>query len=195
MGEHGWTLAAVAAGWLLAELGQYWRLRRDDRRAFGRALAYALEVQRQLYFLLGLPSDETYASLSDSQRRALSAGIHSAIQKGVAARTRFEETVDLVAGVNPLLAARLRTWGTHSTAELFAEAAASPTSLGSLRALQPALAVALSRVTEIVNHLAWRHGLATWVGLKIRCGRGDASLADTLGISFYVKGQRGPTRA
>ena len=54
MDEHAWTLGGVALGWLLAEFGQYWRMRREDRRAFGRALSYVLEAQRQVYGLCQL---------------------------------------------------------------------------------------------------------------------------------------------
>lgn len=168
MGEHGWTLGAVALGWLLAELGQHWRMRREDRRAFGRALSFVLEVQRQVYTLCELIRDATFAQLAEADRQAFNASLQRAATTIVSAGSKFEEAVDLVAGVDPLLGARVRNWGTYSVGEVLAAAATSNSPLELLRAAEPVLGMALTRISELVDQLSWRHGLWTWIHWRTR---------------------------
>lgn len=44
------ALLGAAAGWALNEFSSWIRVRREDRRASGRALAHILETERQLSF-------------------------------------------------------------------------------------------------------------------------------------------------
>ncbi len=183
VGEHAWALAGVAVGWLMSEFGQYWRLRRDDRRAFGRALAHALEVQRQLVLLCKLASDDTFMRMVDADRQALLESIREAIERIDSARTKFEDVVDLVAAVNPLLGARLRNCGTYSTAHFVKAVGALNLPSDAFLRMRPFLASMLEDVSRVVSQLAWRHGLLTWGWLKVRHGRRGPELAAVLAVS------------
>jgi hypothetical protein len=103
-------LAGVAIGWGLNQCGQWLVFRRDERKAIGRALADLLEVRHRL---LGLPK----AVEAMTSRLNMPAGVQAPLKvilgalfppdEGLA--KRYEESVNLVAGTNPILAFRLRS--------------------------------------------------------------------------------------
>jgi len=46
--EYWFPVLSLILGWLLNELGQLFRLRREERKAFGRAIADLLEIRHEL---------------------------------------------------------------------------------------------------------------------------------------------------
>ncbi len=158
-------LLGVALGWCLAELSQLLRGRREDRRAMGRALAHVLEAERQLYLLLEL-TDQEYVALPEGDRRQFEAGLPEALRAVAATQTGFESTVELVAGIDPLLGARLRAKGTAIPEKLLSQLSASHLSAAELQELRKAIAVGLGQLNELALTLAGAHGVRTWWRIK-----------------------------
>jgi hypothetical protein len=191
-GEHAWTLFAVALGWFLSEFGQYWRVRREDRRAIGRALSHILEVLRQVVTVYELVDDDTYPRLAEAERLALNASIQAESAR-VLEGSKFDEAVETVAGVDPLLAARLRNWGTYSISQVLTAVSESANSLEALRRAQPMLGAALGKLSELVGSLSWRHGIRTWLGWRTRRSRRTPLAAFLDGAELGIPA-RGRTR-
>jgi hypothetical protein len=103
-------LAGVAVGWGLNQCGQWLVFRRDERRAIGRALADLLEVRHRLLAIpkaveamsskLGMPADA---------QAPLKVVLGALLPSNESLAKRYEESVNLVAGMNPILAYRLRS--------------------------------------------------------------------------------------
>jgi hypothetical protein len=103
-------LAGVALGWGLNQCGQWLVFRRDERKALGRALADLLEVRHRLLALpkaleamtskLGMPTDA---------KAPLTVILGALFPRDEGLTKRYEESVNLVAGTNPVLAYRLRS--------------------------------------------------------------------------------------
>jgi len=114
MDVHNWKdwlpLVGVALGWGLNQGGQWLIFRRDERKAIGRALADLLEIRHRL---LAIPK----AVEAMSSKLGLPTGAQAPMKVVFGAlfppdqglTKRYEESVNLVAGANPILAYRLRS--------------------------------------------------------------------------------------
>jgi hypothetical protein len=103
-------LAGVAIGWGLNQFGQWFVFRRDERRAIGRALADLLEVRHRL---LGIPKVvealRTKLSMPADAQAPLKVAVGALFPPDEGLAKRYEESVNLVAGTNPILAFRMRS--------------------------------------------------------------------------------------
>ena|ERR1035437_1642688 len=169
-------LAGVAVGWGLNQCGQWLVFRRDERKPIGRALTDLLEVRHRLLAIpkavelmaekLKLPSD-AYAPI-----KVVLAALFPP-DEGLA--KRYEESVSLVAGMNPILAfrlrsqdvvgpflQRLRTMAMHD----------SPQAVTMFSKMEDYLIQQLSPHLEaLIRELAWEHGWWTWWKTRERLKR------------------------
>ena len=103
-------VAGVAVGWGLNQCGQWLTFRRDERKAIGRALADLLEVRHRL---LGIPkvveAMSSKLNMPADARAPLKVAFGALFPPDEGLAKRYEESVNLVAGTNPILAFRLRS--------------------------------------------------------------------------------------
>ena len=107
------SIVAVIVGWTLNEISFFSKNRQKDKRAMARALTDLLEIRHQVFRLecvkddffkkISLPT-EMYSVLQTTLSNLLgSIAPNDSLQK------RYNEAVDLVASVEPLLAFELRS--------------------------------------------------------------------------------------
>ena len=102
------TLLAVALGWLLNELTNLLRLRREDRRAVGPVLRDLLEIRHRLIALdFVLPELKKHFPIPPEAEFPLKQILIAMVPEGPHFAERYEEAVSIVARAEPLLAFRL----------------------------------------------------------------------------------------
>lgn len=169
------TLIAVFAGWLLSEMSQLFRERRNRKSAAGVALAELLEIR---YYLQAL-------DLAFREMRARAVGVPvQEVLKGMTwleqsmppdpgLPERYERAVSAISGSDPILGFQLR-----NKAQL-------PAVLTRFRALQLGgeeavdlfasqeflHASGLGGLEDAIRDLAWAHGLVTWIRVRVRLRR------------------------
>jgi len=103
-------LAGVAVGWGLNQCGQWFVFRRDERKAIGRALADLLEVRHRLLAIpKALEAMTSRLGMSADAQAPLRVIFGALFPRDEGLTKRYEESVNLVAGTNPILAYRLRS--------------------------------------------------------------------------------------
>lgn len=159
-------LGGVALGWGLNQCGQWLVFRRDERRAIGRALADLLEVRHRLLAIpealgamtskLGMPSDV---------RTPLKVIFGALFPPDEGLTKRYEESVNLVAGTNPILAYRLRSQdmvGPYLQHLRALAAQDGPQSMALFAAMEDHLLRHLTpHLERLIRELAKRHGWRT----------------------------------
>ena len=169
-------LAGVAVGWGLNECSQWFIFRRDERKPIGRALTDLLEVRHRLLAIpkavelmaakLNLPAD-AHAPLK------LVLGALFPPDEGLA--KRYEESVSLVSGMNPLLAFRLRSQDVVGPLLQRLRTMAlqdSPQTVTMFSKMEDYLVRQLSpHLDLLIRELAWEHGWWTWLKTKERLRR------------------------
>lgn len=103
-------LVGVIIGWFLNEIGQLLRLRREDRRAIGRALADLMEIRHNL-FVVKKVSDEVIRRLGiPPQNQPVFRNLLDSILPNLESlHKRYEEIINTIASTEPLLGFRLRS--------------------------------------------------------------------------------------
>ena len=103
-------LAAVGLGWALHELSDVFKLRREDRRAAGKALAELLEVRhaiRAVPLVMGQIRERIpIPPEAEGAVRAVFASLVAKVMEGVP--ERYSRAIDSLSGRLPLLAFQLR---------------------------------------------------------------------------------------
>jgi hypothetical protein len=106
------AVAGTLAGFMLNELSYVWRMRREDKRKVGQALAELLEIRRQI---------EAIPAIMDVLRSRIPAPIPAIAEFQIRAiyralipnvetlRQRYDAAVTAVAGAFPVLAFELRS--------------------------------------------------------------------------------------
>ena len=133
--------------------------RSEYRRVIGRALSDLLEERRRLLVVLPL-TDARFGEIDVLRKKLTQLGLAQTFNEIDKLRSPFAETVDAVAGVEPLLAVDLRRLGRSNVQQLL--------KLGPGYDGVPVADVELEirRVTRVITSLAWRHGLLTWWRVK-----------------------------
>jgi hypothetical protein len=160
-------LAGVAVGWGLNQCGQWFVFRRDERKAIGRALTDLMEVRHRL---LAIPK----AVEMMAEKLKVPADAHPPLRAVLGAlfppdeglAKRFEESVSLVSGMNPILGFRLRSQDVVGPLLQRLRTMAlhdSPQTVTIFAKLEDHLVRHLSPHLEIlIRELAWEHGWWTW---------------------------------
>ncbi len=165
-------LAAVGLGWALHELSDVFKLKREDRRAAGKALAELLEVchairavplvMAELRKRIPIPLE------AEEAVRAVFASLVAKAMEGVP--ERYNEAIDSLSGRLPLLAFQLRAkdqldpFLDHARAVI---PPADPDASTMFRQMEDNLRQRLLPVLDrLVLKLARLHGWRTWFLVK-----------------------------
>ena len=166
-------LAGVAVGWGLNQCGQWFVFRRDERQPIGRALTDLLEVRHRL---LAIPK----AVELMAAKLKLPADAHAPLKMVLGAlfppdeglAKRYEESVSLVSGMNPILGFRLRSQDVVGPLLQRLRTMAvqdSPQTVTMFSKMEDYLVRQLSPHLELlIQELAWEHGWRTWWKTKER---------------------------
>jgi hypothetical protein len=160
-------LAGVAVGWGLNQCGQWLVFRRDERKPIGRALTDLLEVRHRL---LAIPKVVELMAA----KLTLPANAHAPLQTVLGAlfppnealAKRYEESVSLGSGMNPILGFRLRSQDVVGPLLQKLRTMAmqdSPQTVAMFAQLENHLVRQLSpHLERLIRELAWEHGWWTW---------------------------------
>jgi len=159
------AVASVVIGWVLNELSAYFRSRRDDRAAIGRALYYLAEVRYSIYSLTGVVDLlGKMFPISEPDLMKLKGAFESLLPNGDDLHRRFEEALDIIANKQPHLAFRLRNKDTVGDflkqARLMVESNSEDIVVYS-RVERTIIEAMLESLDEAILDLAWLHGLRT----------------------------------
>lgn len=110
MSDSEIVLVVVGAvlGFLVAQGNEYLRLRREEKRAIGRALKTLLLVRRYLYALKLAREMLTKHLTPPAQQMAQALNLtHTFMPNPTGLLGKYEEAIDIVSGIKPLLGAKL----------------------------------------------------------------------------------------
>jgi len=169
-------LFSVAVGWLLHELSDTIRVRREDRRAVGNVLAELLELHSQLCYLpkylseikrrFALPSE------ADAFLRTVVDQLLSPMRLKM--EERYNEAIDSIKGRLPILAFQLR--GKDLVKRTFDHmrslASPDPAAVAAFPLIEDALSQEAAPLLErLLLRLAWIHGFGTWLRVRRRLSK------------------------
>jgi len=165
------SLLAVGLGWLLHEISDHFKIRREDRRAVGHALGEFLEVR---HGIIAIPRhlEEMRKKYSIApQDIAMLRQVLEVLLPGVEQlQKRYNEAIDGVSGRLPLLAFELRA--KDVLAPTFRQLRLTVLQQNPEQAElwftfeQEVLRIALPRLDKMVLRLARLHGWRTWWEVK-----------------------------
>jgi hypothetical protein len=176
-GVKNWLpLAGVAVGWGLNQCGQWFVFRRDERKVIGRALTDLLEVRHRLLAIpkavelmtvkLNLPADAN---------APLKMALGALFPPDERLANRYDESVSLVSGLNPILGFRLRSQDIVGPLLQRLRAVAlqdNPQNVAMFSKMEDHLIHHLSPHLELlILELAWGHGWRTWWRTRERMKR------------------------
>jgi hypothetical protein len=176
-------LVSAAVGWILHEMSDTIKVRREDRRAVGKVLAELLEIRHQwrsipTYFaeirrLIALPP-EVVAVISSAVNQIL-APMLSKMEE------RYNEAIDSIKGSLPILAFELR--GKDALRSTFDQlrslAASDAAAIAALPTVEFTLTQeAMPLLEELLLKLAWIHGLGTWIKVRRRLRKKEDTQSD-----------------
>lgn len=191
------TLIAVATGWLLNELSQFFRRRRENRMALNQALFAVMTmvfVLRQKGLILA--SIVNYAELTTPGKRIASSVLVDDYTDTEAFRERLRQSIDIVARYDPFIAMDLRIL--LNTASTFAEKDTLTVNekLGEpvLEIFSKAVQVFSDSIEQLLLKLAFRTNLRLWLQLHYRKWKErkeeKKGVADSIWPSFFRGFQR-----
>ncbi len=149
------TLVGVVIGWALSVATALAKSRQEYRRVVGRALADLLEERRRLLVVLPL-TDDRFAAVDVLRKKLIQLGLAQVFDEIDKLRTPFAETIDAVAGVEPLLASDMRRVGRTNVQSIL------KLGEGYSGASVADVEIEVKHITRVITSLAWRHGGATW---------------------------------
>jgi hypothetical protein len=166
-------IVGVAAGWALNEVSQLFRVRREDRKAVGRALADLLEIRHRLIMVPKAVEELSKRFPIPEQGQVFIGHALATLMPTEALTKRYEESVSLVAGVDPLLGFRLQSQDLVSP--LISQMRAAALNSGSAAAWQKFerwfLEQLVPELDKTVLDVAWLHGIVTWFRTRRRLNR------------------------
>lgn len=171
-GSVNWSgvlpVLSIALGWLLNELGQIIRLRREDTRAIGRLLSDLLIIRRDVVAVKAMMQKlRELTEYSPREHLFFQIVLRQLAPPDAGFRARFEESVKSVMGVKPRLGLDLvlQIQQLALIETLKHVAAASDEAANGLGELMGHVED-LPRLDELIRKLAWMHGWRTWIGVR-----------------------------
>jgi len=176
MSKEYWAgIVTLLIGWCLKELGDRFRLRREERKPFAIAIADLLEMRHRILSVsTALGEIKKRLPIPPEAEIALKTFVDAILPQTEDLHRRYNEAVSLVAAVNPILAFRLRCKDEY---------------LPLMQKLRPLLtADSLTRpfvgqventlssvftedIEELITELAKAHGVATWLRIRRRLSK------------------------
>jgi hypothetical protein len=103
------TLVGVVIGWLLKEISEVLRLRREDRRVIGRVLVDLVEIKYRVFDVKKI-SDELIErfKIPTQDQLAFQSYLESFLSNLENLHRRYEENVNAIASIYPFLGFQLR---------------------------------------------------------------------------------------
>jgi hypothetical protein len=164
-------LISVAVGWLLHEISDAIKARREDRIAVGEVLAELLEIHRHWRYLPAYLAEIKKMFAPPPEIELLLRTTIDQILSPILERMegRYNEAIDSIKGRLPLLAFQLR--GKEALRQAFDQlrslAESDPKATAALPTVKSALTEkALPGLEMLLLKLAWIHGFRTWLGVR-----------------------------
>jgi hypothetical protein len=163
-----YTLSGALGGWLLSEVSQVIRLRRDERRAIGRALTDLMLIRRHITAakeVAKMFSQHTTFTPQEQLQAQIVANNFLPDMENL--RNRYEESVKVVSGIRPILGFSLnqQDYLLPMIERLRLFAAQDEQSSAAWPALEPHLSDT-SALDSIITELAWLHSIKTWYDVR-----------------------------
>jgi len=160
------SLGAVSVGWLLHEFSDFFKLRREDKRAVGRALAELLEVRARLQVMPTVMEEiRKKIPIAPHDEAVLRQVFDNFIPGVEEVQLRYNQAIDGMAGRLPLLAFRLRAKDAvtpllRQLRPLVVNDSQAVAILGKVE--DELLRLTLPQFDALALELASLHGWATW---------------------------------
>jgi len=174
---HAWQyfgpIFAVVVGWVLHELSDTIRARREDRRAAGRTLAELLDLRHLIRARVLLIKEIRSRTIVPPEAEPIIGNFISSLvgQVTQGMSDRYNKAVDSISGRDPLLAFELRSKDQLDPLmnTLRPLVGSDPAAGSKLSALENNLREELlPRLDALVYKLAWSHDWKTWVRVRWR---------------------------
>jgi hypothetical protein len=108
--EYWFPVLTLVAGWFLNELSYLVRLRREERKPFAKAIADLLEIRHRIRGASAAIAEvKKHFLVPADAELAVRRFLQDFILQTEPLRERYNEAVDLIASVDPILAFRLRS--------------------------------------------------------------------------------------
>jgi len=160
--EYIFPVITLALGWFLNSFTPILQSRRENRKAFYRAISDLLEIRHHLLSKqLAIEEIKRLCSMSPTDERLLRKVLLNVFPPSGDLSKRYDETVTLIASCDPLLGFSLRSKDYILKVDPF---------LGSLEAQSGATLPPLTEVEDRISAVAIPHLNKAIVGLARRCG-------------------------
>ncbi len=167
-------LLGVVIGWGLKEISEMIRTRREDRKVIGKALADLLEIRHRVVAIPHAMKEITNRLGFPPEFQAVIGVFLSKIAPIEAISKRYDDSVNLIAAADPLLAFRLRYKDIASALveQLRMSAVGQPASAPDWIKVETMLLGNIGpELDKVVLELAWLHSVWTWFKTRRRLRR------------------------
>jgi hypothetical protein len=154
--------------WLLNEYSQVLRLRREERRAVGRALTDLLNIRHRVLGLK-LVTEEIgkVANLTPQEQIIYKQVLDSLLPDLEGLHERYGEAIKVIAGINPVLAFRLseRDYLPSMLKQLRGLILTDESAVTAWHEMESEISSSIES-NDIIKDMAWTHGIRTWFRVK-----------------------------
>lgn len=161
------VVVGAVLGWVFNQLAQWIVVRRDEKRAIGRAVADLLEIRLRLLAIpkaVDVLSEKFSIPLQD--QAVLKVALVQLFPIDIDLGKRYGEAVTLVAAANPILGFRLRSQDIISPFlhQMRTIALTDSAGISIFSQVEKDFIGHLNLYLErLIRHTAWAHGIVTWV--------------------------------
>ncbi|MGA2280153.1 MAG: hypothetical protein ABSG80_07620 [Verrucomicrobiota bacterium] len=163
-------ILTLVLGWSLNSFTPIFEARRENRKALSKAIADLLEIRHRLLAeKVVMEQIKKMLPLTPVDERAIRNLILQVLPQANDLSKRFDETVTLIASVDPLLGFQLRSkdFITKIGGFFVNLEAKAGTPLPPFTEFESHISrMAIPHLNEVILHLSWRHGLCTWLKVK-----------------------------
>ncbi|MEN6338356.1 MAG: hypothetical protein ABFE01_29220, partial [Phycisphaerales bacterium] len=171
-------IVTLLVGWSLKEVGDRLRLRREERKPFAKAIADLLELRHRLWGITAVIGEiKKRSSIPPEAEVALRTAFDAVFPQQDDLQRRYNEAVNLVAAVDPILGFRLR-----SKDEFFALMQKIRPLLVAEDSIRPLIVQIedtlsggfLEALKDVTIELAWAHSMVTWWRIRRRFSKAES---------------------
>jgi hypothetical protein len=163
-------ILTLLLGWFLNSFTPIFEARRENRKALSKAIADLLEIRHRLLAeTVVMEQVKKILPVTPLDERAIRGLLLQILPETTDLSKRFDETVTLIASVDPLLGFQLRSKDfITKTGVFFTNLEAKAGSfLPSFTEYESRISrMAIPHLNEVILHLSWHHGFCTWFKLK-----------------------------
>jgi hypothetical protein len=163
-------ILTLVLGWFLNSFTSIFEARRENRKALSKAIADLLEIRHRLLAEKVLMEEiKKMLPLTPVDERAIRNLILQFLPQTNDLSKRFDETVTLIASVDPLMGFQLRSkdFITKTGVLLANLEAKAGTLLPPFTEIESHISrMAIPHLNEVILYLSWHHGFFTWLRVK-----------------------------